>query len=606
MIFTAPLGLIALLAIPAIVAIHLFRRRFPPRPVAGLFLWQVVQQTPQGGSKVTRLPITSSLILECLAALALALIIAGARITPASVNEHLVVLLDDSASMAATNTQGQTPRDRAVQRILDDVGRLGRGVRITLIQSGERPAMLAGPAALGIETKAALEKWRPEAQHHSLALGLRLARELAGKTGRILVFSDESPQDDLNGIQWISVGEPLGNAGIIGAQRTLSPDEGKGTISLTLGSSFTDNTKRKLRLMAADKEIASQEITVPPRVSSMNLPLPAGLPPVTVSLSEDALQRDNEVTLVEPRPRIVSIENKLTSGRGREALDRALRSIAGVTRSDQAQVVFGAADLLDQPVQPGVWRVGFGRAPARLLADGNPQDLLGPFIAEKRHPLLQGTTFAGVVWAGALPVNLRTVHPLLSSGNQPLIALPGARPDDGVLFNIDLERTNLLRAPDWPILISNLVELRRQNLPGPERWNYRSGEWVRVRLGRDPKGPLKFRCGSIEREFPSARLVEFTAPAACGVLEILEGEEALFQLGINFLDERESNLSDRVRGEFGKPNPQAGGMLTETGAESDPLFWTLLVIAGAALLANWCWALRKAWVGAPRVPEGHA
>ena len=40
MIFTTPLGLLALLAIPAIVAIHLFRRRFPVRPVAGLFLWQ--------------------------------------------------------------------------------------------------------------------------------------------------------------------------------------------------------------------------------------------------------------------------------------------------------------------------------------------------------------------------------------------------------------------------------------------------------------------------------------------------------------------------------------------------------------------------------------
>src|SRR6185369_17793797 len=131
MIFTAPLGLIALLAIPAIVAIHLFRRRFPPRPVAGLFLWQILRQTPEGGGRIARLPITASLILECLAALALALIIAGARIRPASVNEHLVVLLDDSASMAAINAQNQSPRDRAAQRILDEVERFGRGVRIT-------------------------------------------------------------------------------------------------------------------------------------------------------------------------------------------------------------------------------------------------------------------------------------------------------------------------------------------------------------------------------------------------------------------------------------------------------------------------------------------
>jgi von Willebrand factor type A domain/Aerotolerance regulator N-terminal len=592
MIFTAPLGLLALLAIPAIVVIHLFRRRFPPRPVAGLFLWQVVQQTPQGGGRVSKLPITASLILECLAALALALILAGARFNPASVNEHLVMLLDDSASMAAINAQNQSPRDRAAQRIVDEVERFGRGVRVTLIESGERPSVLAGPAALGVEARPALEKWKPESQHHSLALGLRLARELAGKTGRIMVFSDAPPELEIEGIQWVSVGEPLGNVGIIGAQRSLTPSEGKGTISLTFGNSSPENSKRQLHLVSAGKEILTQEINVPPRTSSVNLPLPAGLPAVTVALSNDALPRDNEVTLVEPRPQIVSIENRLPEGRGRDALDRALRAVSGITRSDHAQLVFGLANVLDPPPEPGVWRAGFGRAPARLLAPGEPKDLVGPFIPEKRHPLLQGVTLGGVVWAGAVPVNLSVVRPVLSSGNQPLIGLLGPRPDDGILFNVDLDRTNLPRTPDWPILVSNVVELRRQDLPGPERWNYRAGEWVRVRLGRDPKGPLHFRCGAIERDLPPSRLMEFTAPAPCGLLEITEGQDVLFQLGVNFLDEKETNLSDRGRGEFGKPNPLAGGMRTESGPESDPLFWTLLAIAGIALLANWCWAIR--------------
>ena len=61
MTFAAPLGLLALLAIPAIVAIHLFRRRFPVRPVAGLFLWQIGRQTPEAGRTIDRLPITTSL-----------------------------------------------------------------------------------------------------------------------------------------------------------------------------------------------------------------------------------------------------------------------------------------------------------------------------------------------------------------------------------------------------------------------------------------------------------------------------------------------------------------------------------------------------------------
>src|SRR5918996_3460114 len=127
MMLTAPMGLLALAAIPAIVAIHLFRRRFPVRPVAGLFLWQILRKTPEGGGKIARLPITTSLILECLAALALALILAGARISPTGVSQHLVVLLDDSASMGAVNARGESARDRAVRRVLGEIDRLGAG-----------------------------------------------------------------------------------------------------------------------------------------------------------------------------------------------------------------------------------------------------------------------------------------------------------------------------------------------------------------------------------------------------------------------------------------------------------------------------------------------
>ena len=51
MIFTVPWGLLTLLAIPAIIIIHLFRRRFPPRRVAGLFLWRSVRVVPESGGK---------------------------------------------------------------------------------------------------------------------------------------------------------------------------------------------------------------------------------------------------------------------------------------------------------------------------------------------------------------------------------------------------------------------------------------------------------------------------------------------------------------------------------------------------------------------------
>ena len=589
MIFTAPLGLLALIAVPTVIAIHLFRRRFPNRTVAGLFLWQVLRQTPEGGGKVSKLPVTTSLILECIAALALALIVAGARLSSAGVSQHLVVLLDDSASMAAMNANGESARDRGARRVLAEVERLGGRARVTLIRSGDRPTVIAGPAAVASETASALEQWRPDAPGHSLAVGIRLARELAGRTGAVMIVTDTpSPDEEFAGGLWAAVGTPLANVGIIDAHRTLSPEDGRGTISLTLANRSGEATQRRLAVTAAGKDIATRDLEVPAGTSSLAIPVPAGLPIVQVSISDDPLQRDNSVVLAEPRPQIVGVANRLREGRGREALAKALAALSGVTNAESPHLAFvEATDLEPQPAA-GVWRAAFGQPPPSWRAPGEAADLVGPFVIEKRHPLLLGVTLGGVVWPGAVRLSPGAVRPLISAADDVLIGIATPTGDDPtVLFNLDLQRTNLIRAPDWPILVSNLVEMRRQTLPGPERWNYRIGEWVRVHLGRDPKGPLRFWSSGVERSLPSGRDLEFMAPSPGGRLEIFEGEELLFALGVNFLDESESDLRKPQTRDTGSLADTPGAHI-ESGPGSDPLFWILLLTGGTALLVNWC------------------
>ena len=598
MIFATPLGLLALLAIPAIVAIHLFRRRFPVRSIAGLFLWGVIRQTPEGGGRITRLPITRSLILECVAALTLALILAGARISPAGVSQHLVVLLDDSASMAASATAGDSPRDRAVRRVLAELGRLRAGARITLIRSGDRPAILAGPASYIVEARPALDAWMPEAPHHSMALGLRLARELAGRTGTLMVMSDmpAAPrgEEHFEGGVWVALGDRVDNVGITAAQRTTAPEDNRSVVSLTMASNMSAATTRRLSVHAGDNEVLARDLSVPPGASSLTLPIPAGLPAVRVALSEDGLRRDNDVMLAEPRARIVAIDNQLPEGRGRDAVMRALDAVSGVTRSASGHLTFIDAAALDQPSTTDVWRIGFGRPSPTWVAPGEPKDFVGPFVLEKRHPLLLGMTLGGVVWTGAAPIASGVVRPIVSTGDQVLAGIatgPTFAGRTAILLNIDLDRTNLIRSPDWPILISNLVEMRRQQLAGPERWNYRSGEWVRVRLDRDPKAQLRFRCGAVERTLPAGRLIEFIAPSPGGLLQILDGDEVLFEIGVNFLDEMETALSDRSTGDSGAIG-EVAGLRGETSVAFDPLFWILLAIGATAMLLNWCLPVR--------------
>jgi hypothetical protein len=169
----------------------------------------------------------------------------------------------------------------------------------------------------------------------------------------------------------VSVGEPLANAGIIAAERTASLDEGRGAVSLALGNYSTSPARRRLSVTVpgqTDTNVLTREIDVPPGLSSLALPLPAGLPAVHVFLSGDALMRDNDVMLAEPRARIVGVDNQLREGRGRQALIKALDALSGVTRAESAHLLFADASAVDAPQPPGVWRAAFGRAPAAWRA----------------------------------------------------------------------------------------------------------------------------------------------------------------------------------------------------------------------------------------------
>jgi len=626
MTFAAPLGLLALLAIPAIVAIHLLRRRFPVRPIAGLFLWQAAHDVPDGGRRIDKLPWTTSLLLECLAALALALIVSGATLAPSASSEHLVVLLDDSVSMTAIDSGGESPRARVVDRVRDEVKRIGPRGRITLVRSGERPALIAGPAAFGAEAESALAGWMPLARQHSLAAGLRLSRELAGDSGSLLILSDRQPDGTseriLPGEIWAAAGIPLANIGIVDAHRSVNADTKQGALSLSVRNYSDAPAKRVLRLTtvghpfrgandtevgrpfkgangANDAEVLARNVDLPAGTSSISIPLPAATPPVRASLSDDALASDNAVVMVEPRPQIVAVDDRLKDGRGKAALEKAIGALAGVIQGSPGHLAF-----LDSsgPPAPGVWQARFGRPAPPLASDGTPEDFIGPFVIEKRHPLLQGVTLGGVVWTGVFPLTPGAVHPLASGGDRALIgtlAPTATAADPTFLFNLDLERTNLIRSPDWPILISNLVEMRRRELPGPERWNYRVGEWVRIRFDSQPAKPLHLRVGTFERDLPSTRLVEFVAPAPGGLAQILEGDQVRFEIGINPLDESEGDLRRARTESIGKFDDARRERAIESGAAFDPIFWLLLAVCTAAMFCNW-WLLSPRRVPARR------
>ena len=169
MSFANPWGLLALLAMPAIVAIHLYHRRFPPIVVAGVHLWGVQHEMRSVGRTRERLPITPSLLLELLAAFLIAMILSQPRFGELGRATHLVVVLDNSASMQAEPKTDTSFRDLAAAELLERMDNLNRGSRVTALVTGNRPATLIGPLASVDEARDQLANWQPSVSIHEFS-----------------------------------------------------------------------------------------------------------------------------------------------------------------------------------------------------------------------------------------------------------------------------------------------------------------------------------------------------------------------------------------------------------------------------------------------------
>jgi hypothetical protein len=283
--FGAPLGLLALLALPALIALHLFRRRHRDQPVTGLFLWLDAGLDAAAGPRRQPLRRDPVLWLECAAALLAALFLADFRPFGEATAQHFVLVLDDSASMSAAEpgAGGHDTRTRAIEEAEARISETGRRGRVTLVRSGRRPSLLAGPAALADEARAALAAWHPAATDHDLGPALAFARELAAG-GRITLLTDAPlpaaarPAD----VEVVSVGRALENAGFVSAERVpVSAEEDE--IRASVRGFAVAGLTRALTLRAAGQELHTQTLALASGATvHIALRIPRATPAVTL------------------------------------------------------------------------------------------------------------------------------------------------------------------------------------------------------------------------------------------------------------------------------------------------------------------------------------
>jgi hypothetical protein len=577
-----PLGLLALLAVPAIVVLHLFRRQLRERRAAGLFLFAADRLIADAGRTRTRLLHTPSLWCECLAAALLALWLAGLSFGGARAR-HVVFVLDDSASMQAG---AQT---RAAAAVRQQVQALGGGDRVTLLRTGPRPEVLVGPARPD-EALAALTRWGPVQRGHDPAPALDLARELAGGDGEITFCTDTAPVTPLPDATVLAFGEAQANAALLTAQRL--PRAGGGEdVRLRVGG-FGPIDSLVFTVTSGGQVLLTRELTLQNGLADAVVALPPDTGAVRIDLREDALAIDNTAWLLPVPERVVAVCDLLSAERRRQlAFDRVLASIQGVRREvdpRQAQLL-----LTDRPgaLRPGQCEV--------VLASGDPDGerdaWRGPFVIDRTHPWLLGVQLQGVVWLAArreLPGRV-----LVAAGAQALLS--EELPDTGrrLWLDLDARAGNLVRSPDWPVLWANVIERARLEVPGAEASEVLLGEEARCRRallagGNDSELTIEAPDGT-RTVATGARIVGFV-PQAPGLHRVLGRDGAeLATIAARFCDPAESDLRGLGSGRWPPAAPRAHlrtDDVRDTGSERRWFVILVLLLLGA----DWWWLHRRA------------
>lgn len=491
-----PLGLIGLVGIPLVVIFHM--RHTSPRDVnvPTLRFWHMVAEQQNERVRLHRPPLSLLLLLQVLAVALLAfgltrpatsraLGILQIRTEP----QHMIILLDGSTSMDATDTtSGASAWTEARQRTVAKLDGLHEGDAATVVVLATQPMTLeATDTASLAQLRSRVGSLPLPGGRADLNAAFRLTKDLLlnGLDNRVVVISDGALTVDPQLVS--NLGAPVTYERVGGVGQGLAATNVAVT---TIGTGADPSNPNQQEIFARVENFSGSPVTAPVTLtadsinqsrqtvnipaggaSELSWPLPNGAKNVSVTIGvHDALAADNTASLVLQQSAEQGLNILLISDaptylqRALSVLPGAHLTVAG-TSSPQAAAPGGPYDLV---VYDSFVPIQQNMPPAPMLfvhpTDAGPFQTTGvmsdPALASMRaqDPLLNGVDLSGVTFgptpvytlaSGSTTVVGAQQGPLIFRGivnNQPYIALA-----------FDVTQSNLPQRPAFPILITNIA-----------------------------------------------------------------------------------------------------------------------------------------------------
>jgi hypothetical protein len=572
-----PLGLIALLGIPAILAIHFLQRKVREIPVSTLFLLDQTRREAASGRRLDRLIPSIPLWMQLLAVLLLTWFLSEPRYRKSGSVQRVAVVVDPSASMSVF-------KQKAIERlvgILPELQGPASEIQLTVLESApDRPRLYTGSSIDAL--KAALESWQPHDGPVDPTRSLRLARSFVSREGIVLYLTD-APSGPLPfQARLLAVGEAIENVGFTGVSFTT--EEGALVWRALLKNHGTQAVDRTWSMQTSSGSTEPRPVYLNPgALVTLQASFPHDAKNVRIVLSSDQFPLDDVLPLVAPRPKTISLltatspafaglATKLlhaldTAETSRDAATADL-SIASYNPLNPALPTRNAIVFVENEVRTGAW-------------------LKGGIVAEA-NPLMDGLKWQSLLVRETAEIERRqTDTVILWQDKRALIFLRESNGTQQLLFNFDPGLSNAEKQPAFIVLLHRFAESIRSAKIAPLAANLETGEPLNLRAA--PGIPLSIRATD-----PAGKTIGHAdiqaANALPGFLTIDQNEQTLLTAAVHFGDPREADFSACATS---TPEETRNAAAIERHTRPDPLWRIWILVLLVALMISWKYTAAK-------------
>ena len=552
--FGNPLGFLALLAIPAILAIHFLQRESRKVESSTLFLLEQLAPESAQGRRFERLRNSVPLWLQLAAALLATWLLVDPRWVRPDAAQHVMMVIDSTVSMSAFH-------DELMRALEEDTARLAAAAAHTEWQVVEtdaaRPTIYSGPKREAL--LAAVSAWKPHLGAHDPGAPIQAAQALLGGKGTLIFVTDRKVALP-SGVRLLAVGHPFDHCGFCGMTVT-----GSNWRALVRNYGAAPQ-QRRWWMETNGQKSPVQEMTIEAgRTVELNGAFPAGADRCELVMEADAFAVDSRLPMLVPRLKHLAIR-MAPAADDQDFFKQFLGSL------DRADVVSGSNPDLTlavyDPLAPSLPK-GAGLV---FVTDPSPSADFAPGnVAAAAHSLADELNWSGLLAHQSLSVPAKPGDDVLVwQGARPLIFRRG----DLLVVNFDIKASNAREQPAFVLLLHRFAEQIRAGKMENESRNLETNEAIQVASDPGLAPPV------IGTE-PAYR-----APGEPGFFKVTQGGRELLDGAAHFADARAADFHDAASAD----EVQAESVLTKNrNSQPDLLAPVWMLLLGMAMALSWGW-----------------